>query len=101
MVTHNIKSHSVRFFSILLFVFLNSTNVFSAVGSDWLISHANINGSINSPTSINHDYAATVETLITLDALGDSDRVEIANALQYLPSNLSEDSINLALTLLA
>ena len=91
----------MRFFSILLFVFLNSTNVFSAVGSDWLISHANINGSINSPTSINHDYAATVETLITLDALGDSDRVEIANALQYLPSNLSEDSINLALTLLA
>lgn len=101
MTKMTLSSHAMRLNFLLLLVSFYSTSVFSSIGSDWLISNANVNGSINSITAVNQDYAATVETLITLDVLGESDQVEIANGLQYLQINISDDSVNLALTLLA
>jgi len=101
MTKLTVPSCGVKFLLISFFVCLYASNAFSSIGSDWLVSNSSINGNINSQIAVNHDYAATVETLLTLDALGDSDRVEVSNALQYLQNNISEDTVNIALTLIA
>ena len=86
-------------FALIFIIF--STDSISSIGSDWLFSEVNADGSINSSNAISHDFDATTQAIITLDALGNSDNVGVFNALHFLNINNSDDSVNLALVLLA
>lgn len=99
-----VKPSSIKFLYktfFLLYCILFASLVNASIGSDWIVSEVNSNGSINSQISVNHDFAATSETLITLNIVGESDRVEVSNALHYLSTDLSNDTINICLTLLS